>query len=311
MSDVLEQAGGTRHDQPTARTIAVSAIIPTWNRPDRLLATIDRIKACVPAPDEIIVHIDAGDHVSGPALAKAHPETRILRSDQRMGPGGGRNRLVAAARNDIIASFDDDSFPVDADYFAAVVQLFRTHPEAHVVVASIFHDGESIVARSDNTIIVADFIGCGCAYRRQAFCATGGYVPLAVAYGMEEADLTLQIHDGGGVVLHSHDLRIRHATMLTHHAKPEVTAASISNLALLAYARYPWSHFGIGLLQVASRITWLIRNHRRQGVIRGILAIPAQLWRHRAIRRPVKPATLQIVRALRRGERASSHGAGP
>ena len=72
---------------------------------------------------------------------------------------------------------------------------FRILPEAHV----------SIVAR---------------------FLATSGYVPLAVAYGMEEVDLALRLHEKGGRILRTPGLRVFHDTDLKRHANPAVTAGT-------------------------------------------------------------------------------------
>ena len=281
-------------------TAGVSVVIPTWKRTEKLINSLRHILACDPLPAEVIVHVDAGDSETPRALQGQFPSIRVIVSHERMGPGGGRNRLIATANQQLVASFDDDSYPLDADYFAVLQDLFRDFPDASVIAGQINHEGEIVRPRDPSVNWVADFLGCGCAYRRAEFIATGGYVPLPVAYGMEEADLSLRLHDRGGRILFAKRLRVFHATNLAHHRDAAVTKASITNIALLASLRYPASFWWLGSAQVLNRIAWLLRNRRWRGVASGILGIPGHLRRYRQYRQPVSPKTLSGYLALRR-----------
>src|SRR5215203_4880493 len=106
----------------------ISAIVTAYERIDQTLATLRIIQCCVPRPDEVLVHVDANQIECEKAIQKAFPEVRILRSRDQVGPGGGRNKLVNAAQFDFVASFDDDSYPIDSDYFARARQIFEKFP---------------------------------------------------------------------------------------------------------------------------------------------------------------------------------------
>ena len=82
-------------------------------------------------------------------------------------------------------------------------------------------------------------------------------MPLRDAYNMEEVDFALRLHARGGKVLGTQWLRVFHDTDRARHADPAVTAASIANLALLAFLRYPVHLWTIGAAQCANRIQWL------------------------------------------------------
>ena len=146
----------------------------------------------------------------------------------------------------------------------------------------------------------ADFSGGGCVYRRERFLEVGGYVPLSDAYNMEEVDFALRLHAKGGRVLGTPWLRVFHDTDLARHADSAVTAASIANLALLAYLRYPVHLWTIGLAQCANRIQWLLRHGRRRGILAGLADVPWRLWRHRDQRAPLPAAAVRSYFALRR-----------
>jgi GT2 family glycosyltransferase len=282
-------------------TCNVSVVIPTYNRPDQLLEAIEQILECDPKPKEIIVHIDAGDNVTEQAIHRStFQNIIILKSTTQMGPGGGRNKAIAHAKYPIVASFDDDSYPLDKDYFDRLLHLFAVFPKAAVIGAAIYHKDESVSPDEKTAQWESAFVGCGCAYRKEAFQQTNGYVALPVAYGMEEVDLALRLHAMDWGILTSPWLRVFHNTRLEHHSSPKVTAASIANLALLAYLRYPPSLWWLGLMQCLNRVVWLVRHGRWAGIGKGIMIIPMHLWQHQQHRQPIASQSLFSYLKLRR-----------
>jgi GT2 family glycosyltransferase len=278
----------------------ISAIVTAYDRIEQTLATLRVIQNCAPAPDEILVHVDANQIACENAIREAFPDVHVLRSQEQVGPGGGRNKLVAAAQYEFVASFDDDSYPIDSDYFSRALRMFEKFPEASLICAALYHAGESIGLDTQSGQWTADFSGGACIYRRKAFLDVGGYVPLPVAYGMEEVDLAIRLHSRGGKILTTPWLRVFHNTDLKHHAEPRVTAGSIANLALLTYLRYPISLWGIGMGQCANRLLWLLRHGRRRGIVKGVTMIPAHVWQNHRYRAPVSKKVVRSYLALRR-----------
>ena len=284
----------------------ISAIVTAYERIEQTLATLRVIQSCTPPPDEVLVHVDANRRDCEQAICKAFPDVRVLVSKDQVGPGGGRNKLVDAAKFDLVASFDDDSYPIDSDYFARAAQLFEQFPEAAVICAAIYQVGEAIGLDERSAEWTADFSGAACIYQRQAFLDAGGYVPLPVAYGMEEVDLAIRLHWRGARILTTRWLRVFHNTNLAHHADSRVTAGSIANLALLAYLRYPVTLWGIGIGQCANRLLWLLRHGRHRGILKGVTMIPAHLWSNHRYRLPVSAGAVRSYLALRRAPIAQS-----
>lgn len=278
----------------------ISAIVTAYERIEQTLATLKIIQNCEPRPDEILVHVDGNRRHCADVIKDVFPAVRVLLSSENVGPGGGRNKLMAAAANELVASFDDDSYPIDSDYFGRALQLFANHPHASVICAALYHRGETIALDEHKAEWTADFSGGACIYRRDAFLAAGGYVPLPVAYGMEEVDLALRLHSRGGRILTSSWLRVFHDTDLRRHADSRVTAGSIANLALLAYLRYPASLWPVGLGQCAKRVLWLLRHGRWRGIALGVTMIPRHLRAHRQYRLPLSYQAVKSYLALRR-----------
>ena len=278
----------------------VTAIVTAHRRIEQLFVTLEKLRACIPPPAEIIVHVDGGNDACATAVRDRYPAIGVIVSRTHIGPGGGRNHLVQAAGQPLIASFDDDSYPIDGDFFARVSALFVEFPDAWVVAAHVYHVNERIVPPQRIAEWAADFTGCGCAYRRDRYLEVGGYVPLPDAYNMEEVDFALRLHAKGKKVLGTPWLRVFHDTDRARHADPAVTAASIANLALLAFLRYPIHLWTIGAAQCANRIQWLLRNGRHRGVLTGLANIPSRLWSNRHRRQPLPSAAVLSYFALRR-----------
>lgn len=278
----------------------ISAIVTAYERIEQTLATLRVLQSCVPPPEEILVHVDANQLKCEQAIRREFPDVRVLLSRDQVGPGGGRNKLMNAAKFNFVASFDDDSYPIDSDYFERALKLFERFPAASVICAALYHVGEAIRLDDQAATWTADFSGGACIYRRSAFLDAGGYVPLPVAYGMEEVDLALRLHSRGRKILSTRWLRVFHNTDLKRHADARVTAGSIANLALLSYLRYPVSLWPIGAGQCVNRLVWLLRHKRRSGIVRGFAMIPAHLRANRHHRLPLSKAVVRSYLALRK-----------
>lgn len=269
------------------KTIPISAIVPAFKRVEQTLVTIEKISVCNPAPDEILVHIDGGGDECAAAVEERFPEITIIKSDTASGPGGARNKLIAAARSEYVASFDDDSYPIDTDFFARLFDIFENAPEAAVITGMVFARGEVVEWSDDPISVVADFLGGGCAYRRSLFLQTAGYIPLKVGYGMEEVDVALQLHALGYRILKEPRLRVLHDTSYKQHASHTIVAGTIANVALLAWLRYPIRFWPRGCAQIINNIGYAISKGRFRGVVSGLLMIPSYLHKHSKYRKPI------------------------
>jgi GT2 family glycosyltransferase len=254
--------------------------IPTYARGTRVLVTLGKILDCTPPPAEVLVHIDASDGRLEKDIREKFPAVRFLASPERVGPGGGRHRCIHASAQPFFVSFDDDSWPIDSDFFIETVRLFERFPEAAVLAATIYHRGAAVPARGVLTAAIPSFTGCGYALRTAAYREIRGNIDRPWAYGIEEVDVCLQLHAQRWQIVACESLRAFHDTELAHHKNPEVVAAAIQNVALLAFLRYPVALWPRALLQVANRILFSIRRGWYRGAVLGIVGIPRALASH-------------------------------
>lgn len=253
----------------------------------------------------ILVHIDAGDTDTDSMLRRVFSDlpVRWFSSVSTKGPGGGRNRLVEEANHAYLVSLDDDSWPIDCDFFARAGALLDAHPRAGLFATNVAARGQPYPVIEGALVQVAGYENCGCVFRRAAFLSTAGYVPLRHAYGMEETDLALQLLDNGWEIHFAPELRIFHDTELSHHASRTINAAQIANTALLTFLRYPAAFWALGVAQVLNRVLYSVRMGRFEGILQGLLKIPALCWAHRERRKVVRRETIRLSRSLKRGVR--------
>jgi GT2 family glycosyltransferase len=234
------------------------------------------IKACKPSPQEILVHVDGADPSVLSMLEHHHPDVLLLSSERLLGPGGSRNRLIAAASHELVANFDDDSFPDQPDYFARVLETSEKFPAAAVISAA----SQQFEKAMPGCHVIAVASGCGCVFRKSWFEKTSGFVPLPIAYGMEEVDISLQLHALGGRIIHDPNLHVKHDKPPPVEVSAELNATVIANMALFPYLRYPRLFWPVGIWQVLRRCLYVVSMGWSAGVLHGLQMIPHHLQVH-------------------------------
>ncbi len=279
--------------------VPISVIIPTWRRLEKLKVCLNVISECDPQPEEVLIHIDAGDCETEKWMWTAkYKNIRWKYSETTQGPGGGRNWLIRNAKNELICGLDDDSWPMEKDFFLRAKDLMEAHPKAGIITLKEIRKGQASKVNTQECKPVASFQSGACLMRKSAFLKTEGYVPLRYAYGMEEADVSLQLINQGWEIIRCDALRIFHDTDLKHQSSREINAAHITNTALLAFLRYPICLWPMGILQTANRIRYAVSQKRFAGIVKGVWDIPWTCWRWRAYRKVVKAETIWKSRRL-------------
>lgn len=277
-------------------TCPVTAIVPACRRQDKLLETLRRIQNCHPAPAQILVHVDGGDSVIVEAIRTFDPGIQILVSNKLLGPGGSRNRLIGAAEHELVANFDDDSFPANPGYFARVMDLAEHFPDAAMFSAAS-HAKEWLNLKFQQIAVPS---GCGCVFRRRWFQRTQGFVPLPIAYNMEEVDIGLQLHALGGMIVHDPLLRVTHDNVLMREVDARTNAHVLANTALFTYLRYPAWLWPVGAWSVFNRLVLLLCWGWTAGIPEGLWMMPDHLRKHKQYRREINSPSILSWLLLRR-----------
>jgi GT2 family glycosyltransferase len=208
-------------------------------------------------------------------------------------------------------SFDDDSYPVDRDFFGQVELLFARYPRAAILAANIRQRNEPEKVRDSVVARIPSYVGCGYAIRLAAYKEVRGTLPRPVAYGMEEMDLSIQLFASGWRIYEARELRVLHESDLKHRRSAEINAGRITNVGLFAYLHFPMVHWGWGLLQIANMVRYSVRTGQFRGIGSGLLRIPIECYRYRKYRSPVAWPTLKRFLLFRRASAKSQAGRVP
>ncbi|WP_395750215.1 glycosyltransferase family 2 protein [Prosthecobacter sp.] len=278
--------------------IPISVAVPACRRLDQLRLTLSRLEACVPRPAEILVHLDGNDSGLRRLVEEEFPQVKLLHSNVLLGPGGARNRLMNEARNTWVAHFDDDSFPVDLDFFARVWRVIDRFPETAVFAATILPVDNP--PDPQGLWLHAMYIGCGHVMNRDWFLRTQGYLPLPLAYNLEEVDVSIQLHELGGRCLQSGALRVFHDHPVPTRETEEVQVAMMINTVVFPLLRYPMTVLPQAFGSVLRRLLRLALHGEWRVILRSLGALPGALRRYLPLRAPVHAATVWSWLLLRR-----------
>ena len=193
--------------------MTVSAMIVTRDRCERLIQTLQQLTDQNPPPNEILVCADGCSDQTASRVATEFPNVRLFVNDCPLGSVGSRDQLVRAASGDWILSVDDDSHPMQADFFQSALHLIGSHPEAAVFTFPELRD-EGQYSQPNKTPesigrYVAAYANCAALMNRTFYLTQPGF-PSFFHHMYEEPDFALQCYAGGKAVWFEPSLPFRH-----------------------------------------------------------------------------------------------------
>jgi GT2 family glycosyltransferase len=213
--------------------IDISVVIPTYNRPDRLVHCLRALAAQEYPRDrfEVLVVDDGGDTPLAPLIARFRDAlTVILVVQPNAGPARARNHGAARARGRWLAFTDDDCAP-RPDWLTRLAACCRECPDGLVgghTINALRHNVCAIASQSLIDYLYAHhasleatapafFTSNNFIVAAERFQAVGGFdesFPLAAGEDREFCDRWQQ-HGGAlrhvpdAIVLHGHELSLR------------------------------------------------------------------------------------------------------
>lgn len=212
----------TTYGRPLAERLGI--VIVTHNRADRLLATLE-ILTSLEAPYPIVVVDNGSTDGTSKRLRKRFPAIDVVQLPENLG-GGARNDGVRAVDRELVAFADDDSW-WEQGHLAKTIALFDRHPRLGLVMSRVLAGPENrldpcceLMSRSplpvsgtSPGIPILGFMGCGVAFRREAFLANGGFQE-RFRTGGEEAIVAMDMARDGW------ELRYVPELVTHHHPAP-------------------------------------------------------------------------------------------
>ncbi|NEY36567.1 glycosyltransferase [Streptomyces sp. PRKS01-65] len=205
-----------------------TVVVITHNRRPELLRTLDRLAGLPEQPPVIVTDNGSTDGTSA-AVARHHPQVRLLRPGRNLG-AVGRNLAVRHVRTPYVAFCDDDSWWAPGSLSGAADLLDR-HPALGTVTARIVvePDGteDPIVKELRDSPIsgpgwlpgpaLGSFLAAATVLRTDAFRAAGGFHP-RLWLGGEEELLAADLAAHGWWLTYADHLTIHHQASVVRDA---------------------------------------------------------------------------------------------
>ncbi|WP_394729432.1 glycosyltransferase family 2 protein [Altererythrobacter sp. GH1-8] len=191
----------------------VSIVIPTHNRQDDLMATLEQLSTLSPAADEIIIFLDGCNDGSKELLEERYPEIVVLTSDAPQGSIPTRDTAFRLAKGDLIVSLDDDSYPLREDFVIRLIDLADKHPEVGAFAFREVRPNERVPALSNTEVPqrawIATYPNCAGAIRKSIYGEITSY-PRFFSHAYAEPDFCLQTYGAGYGVLYVPEIEVCH-----------------------------------------------------------------------------------------------------
>jgi glycosyltransferase involved in cell wall biosynthesis len=240
--------------------LAVSVVVPTYGRADRLPRLVAALEAQTLSPDRFeVVIVDNGSRDDTPTvladLAASTPiDLRPLRIEDNAGPAPARNLGWRSARGPLVAFTDDDCVP-EPDWLAQGVASATATPDLGVLQGAILRPGGSY-PYGPNTVYRETltpspyFEGCNLMFPRAVLERTGGFDETYGFSGEDTAAGWAAVEDGGRWIFDescavTHDIVERplrwHLMMAWRGGNLVDVAAHHPTLRRVGFWR-PWAH---------------------------------------------------------------------
>jgi GT2 family glycosyltransferase len=269
-------------------------VVATRDRASLLPRTLERLTA-LPDGWPVVVVDDASRDDTAAVVAERFPGVQLIRLDESLG-AGARNVGAEAARTDLVAFADDDSWYAPGSLEKAS-RSFESHPDLALVAGRCLVEPDGCVdpvsvAQESSPLpssppgpSVLGFLACTAVVRRQAFSEVGGFHPV-IGFAGEEEVLAMDLRAAGWRLVHVPQVLVHHEPGLAATGRPGRRALQLRNSVLSLWLRRPLSVALAATARLASAAA-TDRDSRRAlaGVAR---RMPAAL----ADRRPV-PADVE------------------
>lgn len=200
--------------------LPLTVVMISRNRREQALKSLGRLVALRPVVDVIFVDNDSSDD-SAAAVARAHPQVRVIRLSRNLG-ACARNVGAAAARTPFVAFSDDDSWWAPHSLERAVT-MFEAHSRLALIMGRILVGSDQRLDPVCESMAraplghppgmaqprILGFVACGAVVRRSALLEVGGFSEIIFFPGEEDL-VALDLTRAGWELVYAHDIVAHH-----------------------------------------------------------------------------------------------------
>jgi GT2 family glycosyltransferase len=192
--------------------MTLSVMITTRDRIGELRRTYKALQRLNPPPLEVLITTDGCTEDMVKAVRRELPDARLFVNQIGVGSVASRDRMMRAARGDLVLALDDDSYPEQFDCIARFVPIFEARPQLAVLhFPQRTDEYPETLAQTDfgPEHLTGSFANSGAVLRRSTYLQLPGFES-RFSHMYEEPDYTLQCVAAGYDVLFSPVVTIRH-----------------------------------------------------------------------------------------------------
>jgi GT2 family glycosyltransferase len=192
--------------------MSLSVMITTKNRIAELRRTWRALQQLDPPPLEVLITTDGCTEEIVAAVKAELPEARLFVNQIGLGSVASRDRMMRAARGDLVLALDDDSYPEQLDCIGRIVPTFEQRPNLAVLHFPQRTDEYPETLAQTNfgpEQLTRTFPNSGAVLRRSTYLRLAGFES-RFFHAYEEPDYALQCVAAGFDVLFSPVITIRH-----------------------------------------------------------------------------------------------------
>jgi GT2 family glycosyltransferase len=192
--------------------MSLSVMITTKNRIAELRRTWRALQQLNPPPLEVLITMDGCTEEIVTAVKAELPTARLFVHQIGLGSVASRDRMMRAARGDLVLALDDDSYPEQLDCIARIVPTFEQRPNLAVLHFPQRTDEYPETLAQTNfgpERLTRTFPNSGAALRRSTYLRLAGFES-RFFHAYEEPDYALQCVAAGYDVLFTPVITIRH-----------------------------------------------------------------------------------------------------
>ncbi len=219
-----------------------SIIITTRNRSDDLSRTLTRLQHLEPSANEIIVCADGCSDGTIDMVRSNFPDVKLHVNAIGIGSVASRDAMLQTAAGDWVLVLDDDSYPMDDDFFLRVLPIIAQHSEAAVITFIELRD-EDVQPRenpSENLgFYVSSYPNCAALMRRDLYFKSAGFAAHFI-HMYEEPDYALQCYGAGYAVWFEPSLAVRHHLSAVSRQPVKRHHQNARNELWSVWMRCPW-----------------------------------------------------------------------
>jgi len=165
-----------------------SIIITTYNRVEELKITLKKLTNLIEHGTKLLICDDASTDGTSEFIRSCYPEIQLSINSSNKGLIYSRNLLMSFVQTQYAISLDDDANFLSLFPLENILRHFEMEPKCGVVAFRIFWGLKEpkLCYTKEKLEIVKSFVGCGHAWRMDAWRKIPNYPEWYIFYGEEE-----------------------------------------------------------------------------------------------------------------------------